>query len=1225
MRLLLTLGLLFLTAIVHGQNAELVVPAGHFKPITHLSVSQDGRYLISAGYDKKVKLWEVASGRLLRDFSSNDNFAIQDMAWSPKNSSLAVVEQDGKVIVHQISDRSQRQLTSGAINSATSVCFSRDGRYLFHGTAGAQVYKYDLQKPDTPAFSFEDRHRGKVVAIAVSENNKLIASGDNQGEARLWNAENGQLVTLFEGGHQQGITGIAISLNEKWVLTGSVDKTAKIWDRKGGNIHLELHGHKGEITSVAFAPNAVIAVTGSKDGTARLWDLNTGACIDTIKPFAGLPVAAAAFAPDGSSLFLASGGSQFFGKKGIIIQLDLNDTDRRLKTFEGVTDNKFSAVQFSPNGKYLMISTDPWEDFNKGSIRIWNLQRGELLEPFADSTKSVHQAIFHPTKNLVLSSRNNNIEFRKYPSGQVQRLIPDAQRASISVLAMERKGSIILSGSEKSVGPLAVIRKTDSDSSPITLDGHRNKIDAGVFSWDGSYVVTGSSESLMVWRTADGQLLHKLSDFPVGISNLSAHPQKNLVAAAAPNLGALIIDLENGTPIDTFAGYLSSVTFSPDGRLLAMGDSRGDVQLRALENGRIIERLTKHTGEVRYVDFSADGKFLVTAGDDNRVIVWDVKSGKELFSIIGLGDTDWVAVCPSGQFDASPAAMELLYFLVEEDGNLVPVALDQLKNRYYEHGLIAKLLTDNLDDLTPGTIGYTNEILLAPKVEATINGDKLRVKLEERAGRMGRLSIFLNGKEIIPDANPERNQRVTVDLALYNKDLWAHPDSTNRVRIIAYDYENWLKSQPVELLYDRYRALSKGDGTSQTPVDPEVLVPPKLYILAIGTSNYQDENITDLQYPDHDAAAMVRAFYSVGKPLFPADSLEAICFATQEAAAIGLPAYITYKPTNRDNIQKAFQRIARQAKTEDVLLVFLSGHGITRGNGEDARFYYLLPQYQEANSSNPATRNQQTLSTDTLTTWLNAISANKKVVIIDACNSGGAVERLLANAKSLNSSQFRTFETMKDRTGIYILSGSAADKDSFESGAFNQGLLTYALLSGMRGDALEKNPSVSDSLEVKVMELFEHAKRTVPDLARQIQKVQTPMMRGGSSFPIGWFTPEADIPLSDQVPVIYEVRMQNMDGLDPEKLESQLDNLMRQIKGSFKYTPGSTTYPGGYRVRGIYETDDAGVINILRLNLIRENTIIHRMEGISGDTNAKQMSKQIIQELQLNLMHGDDS
>ena len=127
----------------------------------------------------------------------------------------------------------------------------------------------------------------------------------------------------------------------------------------------------------------------------------------------------------------------------------------------------------------------------------------------------------------------------------------------------------------------------------------------------------------------------------------------------------------------------------------------------------------------------------------------------------------------------------------------------------------------------------------------------------------------------------------------------------------------------------------------------------------------------------------------------------------------------------------------------------------------------------------------------------------------------------LTEKRDVPGSQVRALERVKDRTGMHVLAGCAADAVSYEASRYGQGVLTYSLLLGMRGAKLREGEYVD------VVELFGFAADKVPELARDIGGVQRPLIASprGSSFDIGRLT-AADrekVPLQMIKPVVLRV------------------------------------------------------------------------------------------------------
>ena len=97
-------------------------------------------------------------------------------------------------------------------------------------------------------------------------------------------------------------------------------------------------------------------------------------------------------------------------------------------------------------------------------------------------------------------------------------------------------------------------------------------------------------------------------------------------------------------------GTITSLTFSPDGKLVASGGSDGRVRLWEVATGRELRRLEGHTDAVTSLDFKNDGKILASGAKDNTTRLWEVATGRELHLLAGHGDVvRAVLFSPDGQ------------------------------------------------------------------------------------------------------------------------------------------------------------------------------------------------------------------------------------------------------------------------------------------------------------------------------------------------------------------------------------------------------------------------------------------------------------------------------------------------------------------------------------------------------------------------------------------------
>src|SRR5262249_33383371 len=150
----------------------------------------------------------------------------------------------------------------------------------------------------------------------------------------------------------------------------------------------------------------------------------------------------------------------------------------------------------------------------------------------------------------------------------------------------------------------------------------------------------------------------------------------------------------------------------------------------------------------------------------------------------------WAVIDPAGRYDASSGGdVDGLHFVA----GLEPIALSQLKERYYDPGLLAKHL--GLGDDPPRDVSGLQDVKLYPDIAVTQadpkTPQKFDVALTNRGGGIGRVVVLVNGKERTDDARPRKaldanaaKLDVRVDLS---NDPRIVPGQKNTVEVLAYN------------------------------------------------------------------------------------------------------------------------------------------------------------------------------------------------------------------------------------------------------------------------------------------------------------------------------------------------------------------------------------------------------------------------------------------------------
>lgn len=697
-------------------------------------------------------------------------------------------------------------------------------------------------------------------------------------------------------------------------------------------------------------------------------------------------------------------------------------------------------------------------------------------------------------------------------------------------------------------------------------------------STNGDLVATASKEDgIRVWDTVTGRLRKTIGNPQQEIQELSFIPgQRQLLAThggdssgdPAPEHPAMrtttvatLWNIESGDEIRSFESESGVSPFvmqiSPDGEWVITSDGYL-AELSQLSTAKVVSTIPLPS-ESFALRFSPDGRLLMANGVDGKIRLWSVPGMKELCSIVNFNNGEWAVVEPEGRFDTSDGGnVQGLHWVLGDEA----IELSQLKDRYYEPGLLDKILGNNPEPLRDVSA------FLAPKLypnvslnTPTASDPNLEITLQDRGGGIGRVVVNVNGKEVTADARNGRTIQDTpqAQLTVALKDVPYLRAGDNQIEVAAYNAEGYLRSR---------------GATAVLHLESELTPRPHLWAIACGVSDYSGNEI-DLRFASKDAEEFGAAVKLAATRLFGADRTHVGVLSSSATAS---------RPPTRTNLQAAFDTIARRAKPDDMLVIYLAGHGVNHG-GENGDFHFLTAEARSASLTDPAVRQQAAISSEELTAAIKRIPALKQVMILDTCAAGNFVQSLSAG-RSVPSSQIRALERLKDRTGLYVLAGCAADQVSYEASRYAQGLVTYSLLLGMQ------EPLREDQF-VDVSKLFEYAADQVPSLARDVGGIQRPIIavpQGAASFDIGQLSSDdrATIQLQRVRPLVLKARFQDeVEFRDTLGLAQRVNDRLRdQASGGreakWVFVEGQDL-PGALEVVGRYSVQAEQVTAKIRL------------------------------------------
>jgi len=1143
--------LVLIPPLCYSQNLELVIPIGHSRRVTSVSFTPDSRYALSGSWDNTLKLWEVATGKLIRSFvGHSDN--VTSVSISPNGKYVLSGSFDHTSIIWEVATGRMIRSFEGHSDIIFSVSFSPDGKYVLSGSGDKTLKLWDVSTGKMIR-SFEG-HSDLVSSVSFSPDGRNAISGGADKTLKLWDIATGRMIRSFEG-HSDDILSVSFSPDGKYVLSGSDDATLKLWDVSTGKVIRTFVGHSEEIYSVSFNPDGRFALSGSWDKTLKLWDVATGKSIWSIEASSAV-VISVSFSPDGR--YVLSGSSAFRDNKPL--KLWDTATGKLIRSFKG-RSRIVSSVDFSPERRYALSGG------GDGILKLWDFVTGKMIRSFEGHHYIVSSAQFSPDGKYVLSgglndlsNLDNSVKLWDVVTGKMIRSFKGHSNWVYSV-TFSPDGRYALSGSWDHTLKLWDITTGRMIRS---FEGHSDAIRSVSFSPNGKYAVSGGADkTLKLWDVETGKIIRSFEGHSGTVSSVSFSPDGRYVLSGSFLSGSSAFredktlklwDVSTDKMIHSFEGHsnwVSSVTFSPKGKYVLSGGGDKTLKLWDVSTGKMIRSFEGHSNYVNAVSFSPDGKYVLSGSDDATLKLWDVSSEEELITLVSLPNGDeWIVTTPDGLFDASPGAMKEMYFVQGLD----IIDLEQLKDRYYEPGLLAKVMGYSKEPLRKSR--GLNNIELYPDIELihpTENKGKLGIKLTNRGGGLGKVLIWINGKEVTTDArgknvDPDDNE-ITISYDITN-----HPylksGEVNEIEVKAYNKEEYLVSSGKTLYFI--------DNRDKEDYEPS------LYAIIIGASNYNGDEL-DLKYAAKDAEDFANALELTANQYL--DKVDIKLLSTENADFSKWPTKL--------NIEWAFAEVGTKAKPSDVLVVYLAGHGVNYG-GSEGDFYFLTSEASTGKLTDPVVREQVAISSDELTELIKTIPALKQVLILDACHSGQVAEDLMASRTGRPSSEIRALERMKDRTGMYVLAGSAADAVSYETSIYGQGLLTYSLLFGMKGAALRENKYVD------IMQLFQFAADKVPELAENIGGIQKPEIRvpyGAQSFDIGIATEEVknQIILPSPKPMFLRSSFENeITFNDDLRLSDAIDDEFINIQsrdGNEVIFIDASRFSGAYSLKGRYQKD----------------------------------------------------
>jgi WD40 repeat protein len=256
------------------NDGRCVTLEGHTRSIRSVEFSPDGTILASGSVDGTIRLWILAdhSCRLL-----GYRVEVSAIAFSPSGACLASGDFDGLVYLWNVIDgRLIQDMYTGCLDEICSVAFSPDGRTLAVAGQNSQHEKKNIcflgisDENIFGRFTMIGDSKSSARSVSCSPDGRFLASGDEDGTIRIWNATDHSCVAVLQG-HSGLVFSVSFSPNGKLLVSAGFDGSVRFWSVENKICLLVLpNRHSHGVYSVAFNPDGQTLATAGGDGRVRV-------------------------------------------------------------------------------------------------------------------------------------------------------------------------------------------------------------------------------------------------------------------------------------------------------------------------------------------------------------------------------------------------------------------------------------------------------------------------------------------------------------------------------------------------------------------------------------------------------------------------------------------------------------------------------------------------------------------------------------------------------------------------------------------------------------------------------------------------------------------------------------------------------------------------------------------------------------------------------------------